>query len=163
MALINARLDARTAHAAVAVATLAGDPHVAHRRHDAHGESLPHELPVEQLPPPPPYPPARHALLTLGPFFSEAPPHNVPTPRGHPHPYGPPLAVAGHSLSPGGLPPPFPGRHSPPIQRGGHTTRGGRRPTIDPVVIGRAAHEATGFDKDALNRSMTMSVPTMGR
>jgi hypothetical protein len=30
------------------------------------------------------------------------------------------------------------------------------------VVIGRAAHEATGFDKDALNRSMTMSVPTMG-
>jgi hypothetical protein len=30
------------------------------------------------------------------------------------------------------------------------------------VVIGRAAHEATGFDKDALNRSMKMSVPNMG-
>jgi hypothetical protein len=30
------------------------------------------------------------------------------------------------------------------------------------VVIGRAAHEATGFDKDALNRSIKMSVPTMG-
>jgi hypothetical protein len=30
------------------------------------------------------------------------------------------------------------------------------------VVIGRAGHEATGFDKDALNRSMKMSVPTMG-
>jgi hypothetical protein len=30
------------------------------------------------------------------------------------------------------------------------------------VVIGRATHEATGFDKDALNRSMKMSVPTMG-
>jgi hypothetical protein len=30
------------------------------------------------------------------------------------------------------------------------------------VVIGRAAHEATGVDKDALNRSMKMSVPTMG-
>jgi hypothetical protein len=30
------------------------------------------------------------------------------------------------------------------------------------VVIGRLAHEATGFDKDALNRSMKMSVPTMG-
>jgi hypothetical protein len=30
------------------------------------------------------------------------------------------------------------------------------------VVIGRAAHEATGFDRDALNRSMKMSVPTMG-
>jgi hypothetical protein len=28
------------------------------------------------------------------------------------------------------------------------------------VVIGRAAHEATGFDKDALNRSVKMSVPT---
>jgi hypothetical protein len=30
------------------------------------------------------------------------------------------------------------------------------------VVVGRAAHEATGFDKDDLNRSMKMSVPTMG-
>jgi hypothetical protein len=30
------------------------------------------------------------------------------------------------------------------------------------VVIGRAAHEATGFDKDALNRSMKMSVHAMG-
>jgi hypothetical protein len=30
------------------------------------------------------------------------------------------------------------------------------------VVIGRPAHEATGFDKDALNRSMKMSVPTIG-
>jgi hypothetical protein len=47
-------------------------------------------------------------------------------------------------------------------QRGAHTIRGGRRPTIDPVVIGRAAHEATGFDKDALNRPMKMSVPTVG-
>jgi hypothetical protein len=46
--------------------------------------------------------------------------------------------------------------------RGAHNSRGGRCPTIDPVVIGRAAHLATGFDKDALNRSMKMSVPTMG-
>jgi hypothetical protein len=30
------------------------------------------------------------------------------------------------------------------------------------VVIGRAAHEATGFDKDALNRPLKISVPTMG-
>jgi hypothetical protein len=30
------------------------------------------------------------------------------------------------------------------------------------VIIGRAAHEATGFDKDALNRFMKMPVPTMG-
>jgi spore cortex formation protein SpoVR/YcgB (stage V sporulation) len=29
------------------------------------------------------------------------------------------------------------------------------------VVIGRAAHEATGFSKDALNRSMKMSLLTM--
>jgi hypothetical protein len=29
------------------------------------------------------------------------------------------------------------------------------------VFIGRAAHEATGFDKDALNRSLKMSVPTI--
>jgi hypothetical protein len=30
------------------------------------------------------------------------------------------------------------------------------------VVLRRAAHEATVFDKDALNRSMKVSVPTMG-
>jgi hypothetical protein len=30
------------------------------------------------------------------------------------------------------------------------------------VVVGRAAHESPGIDKDALNRSMKMSVPTMG-
>jgi hypothetical protein len=30
------------------------------------------------------------------------------------------------------------------------------------VVVGRAAREATGFDKDALNRSIKMSVPAMG-
>jgi hypothetical protein len=33
---------------------------------------------------------------------------------------------------------------------------------IDHVVIGRAVHEATGFDKESLNRSMEMTVPTMG-
>jgi hypothetical protein len=30
------------------------------------------------------------------------------------------------------------------------------------VVVGRAAHDAIGFNKDALNRSMKMPVPTMG-
>jgi hypothetical protein len=30
------------------------------------------------------------------------------------------------------------------------------------VVIGRALNEATGFDKESLNRSMKMTVPTMG-
>jgi hypothetical protein len=29
------------------------------------------------------------------------------------------------------------------------------------VVVGRAAHEATGFGKDALSRSIKMSVPSM--
>jgi hypothetical protein len=30
------------------------------------------------------------------------------------------------------------------------------------VVICRVVHEAAGFDKEALNRSMKMYVPTMG-
>jgi hypothetical protein len=30
------------------------------------------------------------------------------------------------------------------------------------MVIGRDVHEATGFDKESLNRSMKMIVPTMG-
>jgi hypothetical protein len=30
------------------------------------------------------------------------------------------------------------------------------------MVIRRAVHEATGFDKESLNRSMKMIVPTMG-
>jgi hypothetical protein len=46
--------------------------------------------------------------------------------------------------------------------RGGNGGRGGRRPTIDQVVIYRDVHEATGFDKESLNRSMKMNVPTMG-
>jgi hypothetical protein len=153
MALINARLDAQTANTAGTVATLVGDTPVAQRRRDAPREPSHHELPVEQLPAPPQYPPAGYALPHLGPLFAEAPPHHVSTSRGHPHPYGLPTATTNHSPSPGG---------PPPTRRGGHTTRGGRRPTIDPVVIGRAAHEATGSGKDALNRSMKMSVPIMG-
>jgi hypothetical protein len=137
----DARLDAQMAHAAAAVAAVVGDPPLAHRRHDALGEPSPHELPVERLPPPPPYPPGGYVLPTHGPLFPEAQPHHAPASRGPP--------------------PPFPGRHSPPPQRGGHTNRGNRRPTKDPVFIGRAAHDATGFDKEALNRSMKMSVPTM--
>jgi hypothetical protein len=75
--------------------------------------------------------------------------------------YGPPSAVPGHSPFPCGPPPHFPHQHFSHAQRGAHTSRGGRRPTIDPVVAGRAAHEATGFDKDALNRSMKMSISTI--
>jgi hypothetical protein len=30
------------------------------------------------------------------------------------------------------------------------------------VLIGRAVHEFNGFDKESLNRSMKMNVPTMG-
>jgi hypothetical protein len=61
-------MDAQTAHAAATAATVVRDPPLAHRRHDAHSEPSPHELPVEQLPPPPPYLPAGYALSTLGPF-----------------------------------------------------------------------------------------------
>jgi hypothetical protein len=46
--------------------------------------------------------------------------------------------------------------------RGGHGGRGGRRPTINPVIIGCVVNETTGFDKESLNRSMKMTVPTMG-
>jgi hypothetical protein len=49
-----ARPDAETAVAAAAAASLIGDIPVAHCRHDAHSEPSPHEMPVEQLPPPPP-------------------------------------------------------------------------------------------------------------
>ena len=162
MALINARMDAQAANVAPVVACTVADPLVTQRRHDAHREPSRHGQPVDLLPPLPHTPLHVYALPTHGPLFSEAPPHHVPTSRGHTHPHGPPIAVRGHSPLPGGPPPPFHGRHSPPAERGAHTRRGGRRPTIDPVVIGRAAHEATGFDKDALNRSMKMSVPTMG-
>jgi hypothetical protein len=64
----DARLDAQPAHDAATAAVAVGDPHVAHRRHDAHSEPSPHDLPVEQLPPPPLYPPAGYALPILGPF-----------------------------------------------------------------------------------------------
>jgi hypothetical protein len=72
MALIDARLKAQMAHAALAVATHVGDPHVAQRRHDAPREPSRLELLVEQLPPPPPYPLAGYALPNLGPLFPEA-------------------------------------------------------------------------------------------
>jgi hypothetical protein len=39
---------------------------------------------------------------------------------------------------------------------------GGRRPTIDHVVSGRAAGEIADFDKESINRSMKMDVPLMG-
>jgi hypothetical protein len=70
--------------------------------------------------------------------------------------------MPGHSPFAGGPPRHFSGQHSSPAARGALGSRGGRRPTINPVVIGRAAHEATGFDKDALNRSMKILAATMG-
>jgi hypothetical protein len=59
--------------------------------------------------------------------------------------------------------PPF--HVGPPISNahcGGIGGRGGRRPTIDQAVIDRAIIEATGFDKDSLNRPMKMTVYTVG-
>jgi hypothetical protein len=70
--------------------------------------------------------------------------------------------VQGHAPFHGGPSTPYAGQHSSHAYRGVHNGRGGRRPTINPVIVGRVAHEATGFDKDALNRPMKMFVPTMG-
>jgi hypothetical protein len=48
---------------------------------------------------------------------------------------------------------------APPV---GPTARRGRRPTIDHVVLGRAAREAADFDRDSINISMKMNVLMMG-
>jgi hypothetical protein len=48
---------------------------------------------------------------------------------------------------------------APPL---GLAARGGRRPTIDHVVVNRAVGETTDFDRDAINMSMKMNVPVMG-
>jgi hypothetical protein len=42
----------------------------------------------------------------------------------------------------------FHGQHSSPAQRGDHTPRGRRRPTVDPIVIGRPTHATPDFDPD---------------
>jgi hypothetical protein len=76
--------------------------------------------------------------------------------------YGVPLPMHGHSPVSRG-PPHFPcGQPFLAAHHGVHIGRGERRFTIDPVVIGRACNEAVGFDKVFLNRSMKMSVPSMG-
>jgi hypothetical protein len=43
----------------------------------------------------------------------------------------------------------------------GPSARGGRRPIIDPVVVGRAAGEAADFDRDSMIKSMKMNVPVI--
>jgi hypothetical protein len=73
-----------------------------------------------------------------------------------------PPALQGHFPFRGGPPPSFTGHYFYNAHLGAHSGRRGRRPTIDQVIVGRATHEAIGFDKDALNRSMEMSVPTIG-
>jgi hypothetical protein len=118
------------ANVAPVVAARVADPHVTQRRHDAYREPSRHEQPVELLPPLPPYPSVGYAVPTIGPLFPEAPPHHVPASRDHTHPYGPPPLVTGHSPLPGGPPPTFSGTHSPPAQRGAHTSRGGCRPPL---------------------------------
>jgi hypothetical protein len=67
-------------------------------------------------------------------------------------------------------PPPAPPlfRHDPPrhpsvfAPPGGPAALGGRRPTIDHVVVIRAAGETTDFDRDAINMPMKMNVHAMG-
>jgi hypothetical protein len=76
--------------------------------------------------------------------------------------YGGPQSPTSHSHTPSSHPPFHDGPPTSNALRGGHGGRGGRRPTIDPVVIGRVVNEATGFDKESLNRYMKMTVPTMG-
>jgi hypothetical protein len=164
MALINARLDAQTADVADVVVVVAAnfDTLVARRHRDAQRDAPRNDPNLDHLPPYPPHPLLGYPPHTHGPFFPTDHPLHVPSPRGQPHPYGLPHAVQGHYLFLGGPPPPFAGQHFSHVRRGARSGRWGRRPTIDPVVVGRAAHEATCFDKNALNRSMKMSVPTMG-
>jgi hypothetical protein len=44
----------------------------------------------------------------------------------------------------------------------GPAAREGRRTTIDPVVVGRAASESADFDMNSISRSMKMNVLVMG-
>jgi hypothetical protein len=67
-----------------------------------------------------------------------------------------------HSPVQDGLPHMPGGQPFTPVPSGSNNMRGGRRPTIDSVVIGRAADEATGFDKESPNRSIKMTVTPMG-
>jgi hypothetical protein len=61
---------------------------------------------------------------------------------GEPYLHGSPQLLHGHSQVPGGLSH-MPGRRPfPHVLRGSNTVRWGHRPAIDPVIIGRAAHEA---------------------
>jgi hypothetical protein len=72
-----------------------------------------------------------------------------------------PQPFSGHSSVSGGPPTFSTSQPCSQVNRGIHIGGGGRRPTIDPAVIGLAVHKATGFDKE-VNRSMKMYVPNMG-
>jgi hypothetical protein len=113
----------------------------------------------------PPLPRHRHLGYNdpaLGPPFNDGHPYQHHISSGQPPMYGVPQPLRGHSPMSGG-PPLFPcGQDFSPTHRGVHGGRGGRRPTIDPAVIGRAVNEDVGCDKESLNRSMKMSVSTMG-
>jgi hypothetical protein len=80
-----------------------------------------------------------------------------------------PIAVDPHPLPqrpPKAAPPLFPHIQLPHVRhphvfvpRARLAARGGRRPTIDPVDVGRAAGESSDFDINSINRSMKMNVP----
>ena len=76
--------------------------------------------------------------------------------------YGGSQSPIGHPHTPGGHPPFLDGPPTSNALRAGHGGRGGHRPTTDSVVIGRVVNDATGFDKESLNRSMKMTALTMG-
>jgi hypothetical protein len=81
-----------------------------------------------------------HAPIVVDqPFLPPGPPHAPPL-----FPYGPTT---------------HPSVFAPPT---GPAARGGRRPTIDHVVVNRAAGEIADFDRDSINMSMKMNVYVTG-
>jgi hypothetical protein len=103
-----------------------------------------------------------HHDPTPAPHFRACQPYLQHMTSGQPSQSDGPHLHHGRSPVPGGQPHILGGQPFPSPHRGCRSVRGGRRPTIDPLVIGRVVNESTGFDKESMNRSMNMSVPTMG-
>jgi hypothetical protein len=76
--------------------------------------------------------------------------------------YGGPQPQHGHSPLLGGQSYFIGAQPFSPYHRGVNSRRRGRRPTVEPVIIGRAVNEGADFDKESLNQSVKMFVPTMG-
>jgi hypothetical protein len=81
---------------------------------------------------------------------------------GHLYMHGGLYLEYGHFHVPCSLPHTPGGQPLSHVPRGNVSVHTGHRPTIDPVVIDRAAYEATGIYRESLYRSMNMTAPTMG-